>query len=134
MLNGVEGHLNSGLFNPKLQPWTLNLRVFNHESFNPGLFNHEFLNHGVEKLMIKKSGVENSRLKCQISRRLKEILNPDRLFKYKLCNHMVQKSMVEKSRVETFMVGKSAVERSGLKLGVDNSGVEMFFNLKCCLV
>ena len=50
----VEGHLNPGLFNPKLQP---------HELFNPGLFNHEFLNHGVdkfmvEKFMVKKSGIE----------------------------------------------------------------------------
>ena len=51
----VEGHLNPGLFNPKLQPQSFNPRLFNHERFNPGLFNHEFLNHGVEK-----SGVEMS--------------------------------------------------------------------------
>ena len=31
----VEGHLNPGLFNP---------RVFNHELFNPRLFNHELFN------------------------------------------------------------------------------------------
>ena len=50
----VAGHFNSGLFNPKLQPWTfqrqlqkklLNPRLLNHESFNPKYFNPKFFNH-----------------------------------------------------------------------------------------
>ena len=68
-------------------------------------------------------------MKCQLSRRIKDISNPDRLFKHELFNPMDQKFLVEKFGVEKFMVEKSAVERSGLKLEDDKSGVEMFFNL-----
>ena len=46
---------------------------------------------------------------------------------------MVEKFMVEISRVERFMVEKSGVEKCmlkspGLKLGVEEFGVEMSFN------
>ena len=42
---------------------------------------------------------------------------------------MVGKFMVEKCGVENFMVERSEVIRSGLKLGVETFGVEMSFNL-----
>ena len=47
----VEGHINTGPFNP---------RLFNRELFNPGLFNREFLNNGVENFMVENTGVEMS--------------------------------------------------------------------------
>ena len=41
---------------------------------------------------------------------------------------MVENSGVENSGVGKFMVEKSGVERSGVGIGVEKSGVEMYFN------
>ena len=51
----VEGHLNSRLFNPKLQPWTFQPQIFQPWTFQHKTFQPWFM---VEKSGVERSGVE----------------------------------------------------------------------------